>query len=299
MKKNFVTKTKEQIENELKELQEKINVGVTEFFTSEKYIEYLKFASQFHKYSMSNIFSILMQFPTASKVASFQTWKALKRNVIKGSKGIKILVPTPYTFFYNNDNEFTLVSDATTEQKKDIERGIIKTYKKITFKIGNVFDVSQTDGEPIPKITEELKGETEEAKTIFEALQNIIEIPVSFEDTGASKGYFHTVENRIALNINNSLNQNAKTIVHEYTHSILHKENKIDRETSEVQAESVAFIVCNYFNFDTSEYSFGYIGNWSSTKELKELKESANIIQKTAHEIIEKIENLIVEKKAA
>lgn len=298
--KKYVAKTKEQKERELKELQEKINQGVSEFFTSEKYIQYLKFACKFHKYSMNNIFSILIQYPKATQVASFQTWKELKRYVKKGEKGIKILVPVEYTYFYNKDNEFTLLSNATEEEKEDINAGIIKTYKKLTFKIGNVFDISQTEGEPVPKLASELIGETEEAKTIFEALKNIIEIPVSFEDTGSSKGYYHTEEKRIALNINNSINQNAKTLVHEYTHSILHQDIKtIDRETAEVQAESVAFMVCNYFNFDTSDYSFGYIGAWSSTKELKELKESADIIIKTANEIIEKIEKNLIEKKAA
>lgn len=299
--KNYKVKTKEDREQEIKDLQTNIEMGVKEFFTSEKYEQYLKFFSKFYKYSSNNIMSILYQFPTATRVGSYQAWKALNRVVKKGEKGIKILVPAEYTFFYDEDNRFTLISEATPEQKKEIELKIIKTYKRTTFKIGNVFDVSQTDGEELPTICEALKGNNEEANTIFETLKQIIEIPVDVENIkSGAYGYYNSLENRIALNIDNSINQNTKTLVYEYTHSILHhQDHQTDRETAEVEAESVAYIVCNYFNFDTSDYSFGYITSWSSSKELKELKESADRIHITANQIIEKIESKLEIKLAS
>lgn len=251
-------------------------------FKSENYKKHLNFIYQFHKYSANNIQLIKLQFPTASRVASFKDWKALGRTVKKGEKGIQILIPAPYKYFKDDNNKTIFLNQATDEQKEKIDKGLIKLKTGISFKFGYVFDVSQTEGAELPTLCKALKGEDEQAKAVYNALKRVYEIPIKYENTKGAKGYYNKIDNFIALNINNELNQNAKTLVHEYAHYKIHKQTDKDRNTKEVEAESVAYIVNKYFNFDTSEYSFGYIAGWSKSKELKELKASAETIQKTS-----------------
>jgi hypothetical protein len=276
----------------VKEITSKLESNVKEMFVDgSNYIEYLKWVSKFHKYSSNNIRLIMYQFPSATHIASFKDWKKLNRFVSKGQKGIKILVPTKYGIFRDDKGDMKLLSKATKREKLNIKNGSIKVEYKLTFKIGHVFDVSQTTGEEIPTICDPLIGDSDKANKIVTAIKNICDIPVKIKKiSSGAKGYY-SKSGYIALSEDNEGVQNAKTIIHEYAHYKLHSETSKSRGMKEVEAESVAYVVTNYFDLDTSSYSFEYIASWSNSKELKELKESLSLIQKTANEIINGIEN--------
>lgn len=280
----------------IKSLINSIEEGVQNMFSSENFKKYLDYISKFHSYSTGNIFLINLQYPDATRVASLKKWNELGRKVKKGEKGIKILVPVYYRYFRDDNNKIVYLNQATDEQKKKIKDGEIKLYSGLGFKVGHVFDISQTEGEELPTICKELTGEDEKAKAIYETLMQICPIPVIKEDMGRPKGYYSPEKNIIALNENNSLNQNAKTLVHEYAHYTRHHNSDKDRNTIEVEAEAIAYIVCKYFGFDTSDYSFAYISSWSSSKELKELKKSAEIIKESASDIINAVEAVLENK---
>lgn len=264
---------------DIKEITEKLEKGVKGLFESERYTEYLSFMTKFHNYSASNCLLIWIQNPTASLVAGYKSWQSKGRQVRKGEKGIQILAPS----FHKIMKE--IVNEAGEKEEKEIE------YK--TFHTISVFDVSQTDGEELPSIISELSGEVEGFQKLLEKLQSISPVPVGFEEIASgAKGYFNYVDKRIAIQSGMSEQQTMKTLIHEIAHSILHnketgEEKDADRKTKEVQAESVAYCVCDYLGLDTSDYSFGYIAGWSSGKEAKELIESTEVIRKTAVEIIE------------
>ena len=252
---------------ERKEILKKIETGIKDVFTSEKYLNYLKFLSNFHSYSVNNSILIFSQNPEASIVAGFNKWKSLKRNVKKGEKSIKILAP--------------LIKKIKNE---DEEESVLNG-----FRIVSVFDVSQTEGEDLPTLCDELTEEVKEYETLFNKIKSITSLPIEFKPLENCKGYYSPDENIIAIKEGMSESQTIKTLVHELAHSILHKNTKKNRATAEVEAESVAYVVCNQLGIDTSDYSFEYLASWSSGKDLKELKSSLSVIQKTADGIIKSI----------
>lgn len=284
-------------EDKNKEILEKLENGIKEAMNSERYKAFLKLQSNFHAYSFNNAMLIYLQKPNATMVLGYKSWNKLDRHVMKGEKGISILAPNPYKFEKLVDK----IDSTTNKPMRDPKTGeIIQQKVELTgmsFKKVTVFDVSQTDGKELPSICNELKGNSISAENIIKAIKGISEIPIVEKNIeSGAKGYYSRLENIIALNKGMSIDQTAKTLVHEYAHSQLHNTDDaalLSRATKEVQAESVAYIVSNHLGLDTSEYSFDYLANWSSGKDLKELKESFNLIQKTADAFIEKIESTL------
>lgn len=279
--------------NPTKELMEKLEKGIRDCMDGEKFKSYLMTQSLFHNYSVNNAFLIMLQKPDATRVAGYQTWKKLERNVMRGEKGLAILAPSPYKY----EKEVARLDPKTKKPVLDSNNKIMTEKIKmegLAFRKVTVFDVSQTSGKELPSICQELKGESLNSKNIIKAIEKISEVPVRYENIpGGPKGYYSRKENVIAVKEGMSLDQTVKTLIHEYAHSNLHstpESASLDRATKEVQAESVAFIVSNKFGVDTSEYSFEYLASWSSGKELSELKESLDIIQKSANKIITGIE---------
>ncbi len=291
----------------VQEITDKLEEGLKELFESEKYKTYLSTMSKFHNYSFNNTLLIAMQKPEATLVAGYKAWqKNFERHVNKGEKAIRILAPAPYKIKEERDK-----LDPVTGEMMFDENGMPqKEQVEVTipaFRAVSVFDVSQTDGKPIPELeAQELLSTVEGYEDFVQALMNVAPVPIGFEDIpGDSKGYFHTEEKRIAVQENMSESQTLKTMVHEVAHSMLHNKEinrddlmevpAKDRNTKEVEAESVAYTVCQHFGIDTSDYSFGYIAGWSSGKDMKELKSSLDTIRKTASELITEIEGALRE----
>ena len=291
----------------VQEITDKLEEGLKELFESEKYKTYLSTMSKFHNYSFNNTLLIAMQKPEATLVAGYKAWqKNFERHVNKGEKAIRILAPAPYKIKEERDK-----LDPVTGEMMFDENGMPqKEQVEVTipaFRAVSVFDVSQTDGKPIPELeAQELLSTVEGYEDFVQALMNVAPVPIGFEDIpGDSKGYFHTEEKRIAVQENMSESQTLKTMVHEVAHSMLHnkeinrddliEEPAKDRNTKEVEAESVAYTVCQHFGIDTSGYYFGNIAGWSSGKDMKELKSSLDTIRKTASELITGIEGALRE----
>ena len=299
--------TSEKPADKLKEITDRLEQGIMELFDSDRYKEYLRVMSKFHNYSFNNTLLIAMQKPDASLVAGFQSWKNnFKRNVVKGEKGIKILAPSPFKI----KQEMEKIDPATQKPVIGADGKPVKEEKEITipaFKVVSVFDVSQTEGKELPDIAVDiLTGDVECFKDVFAALEKTSPVPIGFEKIeGNSHGYYHLEEKRIALDEGMSELQTIKTAIHEIAHAKLHdidpnapKEEQAgrpDRRTREVQAESVAYAVCQHYGLDTSDYSFGYVAGWSSGRELDELKSSLETIRSTAAEIINSIDEHLQE----
>lgn len=283
-------------EQQMKEITERLEQGVKELFTSEMYTEYLKTMSQFHNYSFNNTLLIAMQKPDATLVAGYQAWqKKFKRQVKKGEKGIQIIAPAPIREkeeiekFDPETNEPILRPDGQPETEEVVH--IIPR-----FRIATVFDVSQTYGEPLPELeTPELMGNVENYEVFMQALQEISPVPIRFDEIeSGAKGYYSTVNKKTVIQQGMSEMQTMKTGIHETTHAKLHDREimeelgeKKNQMTREVEAESVAYTVCQYFGLDTSDYSFPYIAGWSSSVDMKELRASMDTIRKTAGEMID------------
>ena len=290
----------------VKEITDKLEEGLKELFESEKYKNYLSTMSKFHNYSFNNTLLIALQRPDASLVAGYQAWqKNFNRHVKRGEKGIRILAPAPYKIKEERDKldpvtgEIMLDKDGMP-QTEEVE------VKIPAFRAVSVFDVAQTEGEPLPELeAKELLSTVEGYEDFIKAVTYVAPVPIGFEDIpGASKGYFNIGENRIAVQEGMSESQTLKTMVHETAHSMLHnkevnKEDILapakDRNTKEIEAESIAFTVCRHFGIDTSEYSFSYIAGWSSGRDMKELKSSLDTIRRTASELITGIEEQLKE----
>ncbi len=293
-------------QQQLKEITEKLEQGVKELFTSEKYMEYLRVMSQFHNYSFSNTLLIAMQKPEATLVAGYSTWqKKFERNVMKGEKAIKIFAPAPRKVEVERD-----MLDPETQRPVLDENGEVKrekvTVQQPYFKITSVFDVSQTDGKPLPELAEvqDLTGSVEGYNIFFEVLKRTSKVPIEFQPIeGGSHGFYHQKEKRIAIAEGMSEAQNIKTCIHEIAHSRMHDRDTIDvengimvdRKTREVQAESVAYTVCQHYGIDTSDYSFGYIAGWSDGKEMKELRSSMEVIRREADSLIKEIDGYLAD----
>lgn len=297
---------------QVREITEKLEQGIKELFESEKFKEYLTTMSKFYNYSFNNTLLIAMQKPEATLVAGYTAWQRnFDRHVMKGEKGIKILAPAPY----KTQEEREKIDPVTQKPVLDTDGKPIKETVEVmrpAFKVVSVFDVSQTDGKELPDIAvDELTGSVENYAAFFEALKQESPVPISFEDIpGGAKGYFSHVENRIEIQEGMSEIQTVKTAIHEIAHAKLHAidpdkkaapEERKDRHTKEVEAESVAYTVCQRYGIETSDYSFGYIAGWSSDKDIKELKGSLETIRSTAAEMIESIDaklKLLLAEKA-
>lgn len=277
-------------EDKVKELSEKLEDGIKNLFESDKYKNFLKVMSKFHNYSFRNSILIMMQKPEATYVAGFNKWNTFKRKVNKGEKGIKIFAPSPVkkkVEQYKKDEKGNFVYENGKKVIEEVEQIIPK------YKITHVFDISQTNGEALPSLTEELKGNVEDFNNFKKALEKSTNFNISYGSIkGEAKGYCTPALKRIKVKENMSEVQTIKTLLHEIAHAELHtsKDGK-SRSVKEVEAESIAFIVSNYYGIDTADYSFGYLAGWSSDKELGELKESLDTIQKTAASLIDKIDN--------
>ena len=296
---------------QVREITDKLEQGIKELFESERFKEYLRTMSKFYNYSFNNTLLIAMQKPEATYVAGYTSWQRnFDRQVMKGEKGIKILAPAPY----KTQEEREKVDPVTQKPVIGADgKAVTETVEVLrpAFKVVSVFDVSQTDGKELPDIiVDELKGTVENYEAFFDALKQESPVPICFEDIpGGAKGFFSPVESRIAIQEGMSEIQTVKTAIHEIAHAKLHAvkpdekaapEDKKDRHTKEVEAESVAYTVCQRYGIETSDYSFGYIAGWSSGKETKELKSSLDTIRKTAAEMIEgidaKLKVLLAEK---
>ena len=284
----------------LKEIIDSIEKGIKEVFESGRYTEYLQVMSRFHNYSFNNTMLIYMQKPDATLVAGFNKWKdKFERNVNKGEKGIKIIAPTPYKKKIEKD-----VLDPDTKLPMRDENGeIIKEEKEVSipsFRPITVFDVSQTSGKELPTLASDLNGKVENFDMLKEAISRSAPVPISFKPLRPdTDGYFSPKRQEIVIREGMGEVQTVCAMIHESAHAKLHNpanipetddKSKLSRSDEEVQAESIAYTVCAYFGIETGENSFGYLASWSQNKELKELKESLDVINKTSSELITAIE---------
>ena len=288
----------------VKEITDRLEEGLKELFEGEKYKSYLNTMSKFHNYSANNIQLIEMQCPGATYVAGYKKWqKEFERHVNKGERGIRILAPAPYKI----KEEQEKIDPVTNEPVLDRDGMPVMEEVEIkipAFRVVTVFDYSQTDGKELPGLgVNELHGEVERYQDFMEALSRVSPVPIRYEGMeGDRKGYFIDLNRPIAIKEGMSEAQTAKTGVHEVAHAKLHAKEieqetgtVKDRETKEVEAESIAYTVCQHFGIDTSDYSFGYIAGWSSGKEMPELKSSLDTIRRTSSELIKGIEAQLLE----
>ena len=299
--------TAEKPAEKLKEITDRLEQGITELFDSERYKEYLRVMSKFHNYSFNNTLLIAMQKPDASLIAGFSAWKnQFQRNVKKGEKGIKIIAPSPFKI----KQETEKIDPQTQKPVIGRDGKPVTEEKEITipaYKVVSVFDVSQTEGRELPNIAvDALTGDVEQYSDFFAALEKTSPVPIGFEKIeGGAHGYYHLEDKRIALDEGMSELQTLKTAIHEIAHAKLHdidlnapkdeQQPRVDRRTREVEAESVAYTVCQHYGLDTSDYSFGYVAGWSSGRELAELKSSLETIRSAAADIINSIDGHIAE----
>ena len=293
----------------IKEITEHLEQGVQEVFESERYRDYLKAMSRFHNYSLNNTLLIVMQKPDASLIAGYGKWRdEFERHVKSGEKGIKILAPAPYKI----KKDVAKTDPDTGQPIIGADGKPVTEQQEVTipaFKVVSVFDVSQTEGKELPDIAvDALTGNVEQYEDFWRALKLTSHVPVTLEKIdGSAHGYYDLAEKRIAIDDGMSELQTIKTAIHEIAHAKLHAvtpgekvapEDKKDRRTKEVEAESVAYTVCQRYGIETSDYSFGYIAGWSSDKETKELKGSLETIRKTAAEMITGIDEKLKERLA-
>ena len=288
----------------VQELTDKLEQGLQDLFNSDSYRNYLSTMSKFHNYSFNNTLLIAMQKPDATLVAGYKAWqKNFERHVNKGEKAIRILAPAPYKIKEERDK----IDPVTQELLLDKDGNPKKEEVEITipaFRAVSVFDVAQTDGKPIPELAaKELLSDVEGYQDMIRAVEAISSVPIELEEiAGDSKGYYDRDSKRIAVQENMSESQTLKTMIHEVAHSKLHSKEveqdeqmRNDRNTKEVEAESIAYTVCQHFGVDTSDYSFGYIAGWSSGRDTKELRASMDTIRRTASELITGIEEQLQE----
>ena len=295
-------------QKKMDELMASLEDGMKELFSSEKYAQYLKTMAKFHTYSLNNTILISMQRPEATLVTGYERWKSMGRQVKKGEKAIRIIAPAPVKEKRQQkklDEENKPVLDENGDPEMEEVEVTVQKYK-----VTNVFDISQTEGDPIETLdAAELTASVENYAEFLQAVEKVAPVPIRFDElTGQTKGYFHTVKQEIVIQKGMAESQTLKTSIHETAHSLLHNKEKMaeqedlkNRQTKEVEAESVAFVVCSAFGLDTSEYSFPYIAGWSSGKEMTELKASMDVIRKTSSKLIKSIEievqQLLTEKE--
>lgn len=303
---DYRIKGKEAVESKLDTIMKALEEGVEKVFTSEQYQMYLQTMAKFHNYSFNNTLLIAMQRPDATLLAGYQTWqKKFHRHVKRGEKGIKIIAPVPV----KEKRQVEKIDEETQEIVIGIDgQPETETVERILprFRVTTVFDVSQTEGEPLPTLeVNELVGDVFIYEDFMKGLEEISPVPFQFQeiDSGA-KGYYSNAEKLVAIQTGMSQAQTMKTAVHETAHAILHdrdvmEENGItkDRMTKEVESESVAYVVCNHFGLDTSNYSFNYVAGWSSDKEMPELRSSMDTIRLTSSQLIADITEKLLEQQ--
>lgn len=287
---------------EMDQMAEKLEAGVKDVFQGENYKAYLDFCAKMPRYSINNQILIMMQKPDATMCQSFTGWKEMGRFVKKGEKGIRVMAPAPYKIEREQDKldgNGKPMLDADGEPVKEKVEVKVNAFKPVS-----TFDISQTDGEPVPRLgVDELVGTVEGYETLMEAIKQASPVPISFENIeSGAKGYFHVEENRIAIQEGMSEAQTVKTALHEASHATLHNKeaqnadnDKKTRNQKECEAESVAYVVCQHYGVDTAEYSFSYVAGWSSDKEVPELKASLDTIRMAASDLIGKIDDKIAE----
>lgn len=295
-----MNKSKLNREEKMSLIQEKLETGVREIFESEKYKEYIATMARFPHYSINNCILIASQCPTASLVCGYKKWQTdFNRTVNKNEHGIMIIAPVKYKadveeLMYDENSKPVL--DENGKQKTETVK---KEFQ--SFRPAYVFDVQQTSGEPVPTLVTMLDEGVEGYEQLKKALISISPVSVSFAAIdGSANGFYSPTEQRIVVREGMPELQTIKTLIHEIGHAELKhgsKEDKFDRNTKEVQAESVAFWVAAMIGngLDTSEYSFGYISGWSKDKSVTELKESLDLIKETADRISKNLENALVE----
>lgn len=281
---------------EMDQMAQKLEAGVKDVFQGENYKAYLDFCAKMPRYSINNQILIMMQKPDATMCQSFTGWKEMGRFVKKGEKGIRVMAPAPYKMEREQDK---MGADGKPIFDKDGEpvKGVVEV-KVNAFKLVSTFDISQPEGEPVPRLgVDELIGSVEGYATLMEAIKQASPVPISFENIESSaKGYFQVEENRIAIQEGMSEVQTVKTALHEASHASLHNKeamnadsDKKSRSQKECEAESVAYVVCQHYGIDTSEYSFPYVASWSSDKEIPELKASLDTIRSVIAELSHKL----------
>lgn len=288
--KSYKNKKRKADNEKMKEVFKTLQDGVKDVFSSEAYKKYLDFLSMFHNYSLNNTLLILFQMPSAVRVASKATWEKAGFKLLDNVQGINVIVPVEH-----KQEETVIIRDTNGNPVVDTN-GEVQTRKEervtTSFKVGKVYDISQTDGK-LPTLSHEL---TENSPVLQKAISDIIknsyEVKIRFDErltANDCNGYYSPKFKSISLRANMSSAQTFKTLIHELAHSYLHNNtgNEYDRSKEEVEAESVAYSVCHCFGLDTSDYSFGYIASWSSDKNLKELKSSLNRIKSAVDKISE------------
>ncbi len=296
-------KAKKDAPDRMGEITQQLEDGVRKIFESGEFERYLRTMSRFHHYSVNNSILIFMQRPDASLVAGYTSWqKNFQRYVKKGEKGIFILAPCPYIVKKEKEKRDALTGRPLLGQDGQPLKEVVEI-TQVSFRPAAVFDISQTEGKKLPTIgVEDLQGQVSEYDTLLETLKEISPVPISFEEiSGGSKGYYSLGERRIAIQADMSQLQTIKTMVHEIAHSKLHaidkdatpeeKAQRPDQYTREVQAEGVAYVVCQHLGLDTSDYSFGYVASWSTGRDLSELKSSLDTIRTASAEIIDAIQH--------
>ena len=287
---------------EMDQMAQKLEAGVKDVFQGENYKAYLDFCAKMPRYSINNQILIMMQKPDATMCQSFTGWKEMGRFVKKGEKGIRVMAPASYKMEREQDKlgaDGKPVLDKDGEPVKEVVEVKVNAFKPVS-----TFDISQTEGEPVPRLgVDELTGSVEGYATLMEAIKQASPVPISFENIeSGAKGYFQVEENRIAIQEGMSEAQTVKTALHEASHASLHNKeamnadsDKKSRNQKECEAESVAYVVCQHYGIDTAEYSFPYVAGWSSDKEIPELKASLDTIRRAASDLIVKIDEKIAE----
>lgn len=304
---------KQTSKDRMREIVDSIETGIKELFESDKYRQYLSTMSRFHRYSVNNTMLIYMQRPDATHVAGFNKWRdQFGRNVMKGEKGIKIIAPTPYK---KKIEEVKLDPD-TKAPMLDADGKVVMEEKEVKipmYKVVSVFDVSQTEGKPLPQLASDLNGNVQQYEVFMEALRRSSPVPMEIKPIERdTDGYFNSTNQSITIRDGMSEVQTVCAAVHEIAHAKLHNYEKErgtaaagdetaekvkpkDRHTEEVEAESISYAVCQYYGIETAENSFGYIATWSQGKELKELRASLETISKTASGLISDIDRHFAE----
>ena len=288
-------------------IMQSLESGVEELFTSNRYQEFLKTMAKFHNYSFNNTMLIAMQRPDATLVTSYKNWQSMGRQVMKGEKGITIIAPAPYKKMKEkevlDENQRPIMGTDGKPKTEKVEV-TVPHFKSVT-----VFDIAQTSGEPIQTLAPELlTAAVQDFDSFMQAIQKISPVPIRFDEIdGNANGYYHNADKEIVIKKGLSESQTLKTAIHETAHAKLHDREIMeslgvekDRLTKEVEAESVAYCVCSSFGLDTSDYSFPYIAGWSSSREMKEMKASMDVIRKTAGEMIDQLTEeleIILEEK--
>lgn len=291
-------------EQQMYEITKQLEAGVKELFTSERYAEYLKTMSKFYNYSFNNTVLIALQRPEATLVAGYSAWqKNFHRQVKRGEKGIQIIAPS-------QRKEKEVVEKFDPETNEPILRPDWQPETEVVehvvsdFRVVRVFDVSQTYGEPLPELAiPDLTEQVQNFPLFLQAVKEISPVPIRFGETGGeAKGYYSNKRKEIVVKEDMSESQTIKTLIHEIAHAKLHDREVLgqageekDQRTKEIEAESIAYTVCQYFGLDTSDYSFPYIAGWSDNLKMWELRTFMDAIRRTAGEFIKELEEKIKE----